>query len=197
MDNLKEIFAKKLQNLRTRAGLTQSELGDKLSYSDKTVSKWERGEAIPDAAVLKKISSLFHVSVDSLLEEETPVRVKEEPEKAGFHLSVYPSITRVILAGIWLAAVLAFVLVWIILDTPYWMIFAYAVPASFLTLLVFNSTWNSGKGNLWIVSALMVSVITVLFLALLPIQVAWQLFLLIFPAELVICLSFRIKKRQK
>ena len=197
MDNLKNIFAKKLVQLRTAAGLTQSELGDKLSYSDKTVSKWERGESIPDATVLKKISSIFRVSVDSLLGDDAPVKEDSGTEKAGFSLSIYPSITRVSLSGIWLAAVLAFVLVWIILDIPYWMVFAYAVPTTFLALLVFNSTWNKGKGNFWIISALMISIISVLFLAFLPVQSTWQLFLLILPAELVIYLSFRIKKRRK
>ena len=70
MDDLKVIFASNLIKLRTGKGLTQADLADKLSYSDKSVSKWERGEAIPDAYVLKQMSELFSVPVDALLSEE-------------------------------------------------------------------------------------------------------------------------------
>jgi len=64
---LKLITASNIINLRTAHGLTQAELGAKLNYSDKTISKWERGEAIPDAYVLTQIAELFGVTVDDLL----------------------------------------------------------------------------------------------------------------------------------
>ena len=67
LSDLKLISASNLINLRTAAGLTQAELGAKLNYSDKTISKWERGEAIPDAFVLTQLAELFGVSVDYLL----------------------------------------------------------------------------------------------------------------------------------
>ena len=63
MDELKLIFASNLIRLRTAAGMTQAELGEQLNYSDKSISKWERGEAIPDAAVLKRMSEIFGVTV--------------------------------------------------------------------------------------------------------------------------------------
>lgn len=197
MDILKTNFAKKLFSLRTKAGLTQSELGDKLSYSDKTVSKWERGEAIPDAGVLKKISRIFSVSVDSLLDDgETKTEAVPAANEKN-HTSLYPSITRVIMAGIWTAAVLIFVLLWIILDVRYWMVFAYALPVSAVAMLVFNSIWNKGRKNFWIVSFLVVSIIAVVYLGMLEVKNAWQLFLLVVPAELLVWLSFRIRKRKK
>ena len=63
MDELKLIFASNLIRLRTAAGMTQAELGEQLNYSDKSISKWERGEAIPDAAVLKRMSEIFGVTM--------------------------------------------------------------------------------------------------------------------------------------
>jgi transcriptional regulator with XRE-family HTH domain len=199
MDELRNNFAKKLATLRQNAGMTQFELGEKLSYSDKTVSKWERGEAIPDAVVLKKISKLFSVSVDSLLddsEEDLGVQVPAQEEKAS-RFSIYPSITRVILAGIWTLAVLVFVILWLSLDKIYWMIFVYTVPVTLVALLVFNSIWNKGKGNFFIVTALVLCVVAVSYLGVLPIKNAWQLFLVVIPAELLVYWSFRIKKRRK
>jgi transcriptional regulator with XRE-family HTH domain len=66
MDDIRLIVACNIIRLRTGAGMTQAELGEKLNYSDKTISKWERAESLPDASVLKQIGELFHVSVDDL-----------------------------------------------------------------------------------------------------------------------------------
>lgn len=87
MDELKAVFASNLIRLRTEAGLTQAELGRQLNYSDKTISKWERAEAMPDALVLLLMGEMFHVTVDYLLHEHSewegdgpgPGRTKSSP----------------------------------------------------------------------------------------------------------------------
>ena len=61
---LADITARNIAALRTQRKMTQLELGEALSYSDKAVSKWERGAAVPDAYVLLALSRLFGVSVD-------------------------------------------------------------------------------------------------------------------------------------
>ena len=66
-EKLKENFSHNLACYRRRAGLTQLELAEKLNYSDKSVSKWERGESLPDIAVLKEIADLFGVTLDYLV----------------------------------------------------------------------------------------------------------------------------------
>lgn len=58
LTELKLVTASNIINERTKAGMTQAELGAKLNYSDKSVSKWERGEAIPDAYVLSEMAEL-------------------------------------------------------------------------------------------------------------------------------------------
>lgn len=195
MENLKTIFAKKLLKLRTDAGLTQSELGDKLSYSDKTVSKWERGEAIPDATVLKKISRIFGISVDSLLDDgAAPEESSHDPMPES--TINYDAVTRLTIVGIWTLAVLVFAVLWIA-DILFWMIFIYAIPITLITLLVFNSLWHRGKGNFWLVSLLVLSVILVVYLTCLPWKNPWQLFLVAVPAELLVFCCFHLKKRKK
>ena len=64
MDELKETISKNLVELRTGARLTQAQLADMLNYSDKAVSKWERGEAIPDIRVLIKLAEIYNISVE-------------------------------------------------------------------------------------------------------------------------------------
>ena len=70
MSDKRFIIGKNIAELRKSSGLTQLELAEKLNYSDKSVSKWERGESLPDIVVLKSVADLFEVTLDYLVEEE-------------------------------------------------------------------------------------------------------------------------------
>ena len=106
MDELKLIFASNLIRLRTAAGMTQAELGEQLNYSDKSISKWERGEAIPDAAVLKRMGEIFGVTIDYLLNEHDAWQPGPEP---GARDRSHYAIILVALMGSVTLAVLVFV----------------------------------------------------------------------------------------
>ena len=110
MDELKLIFASNLIRLRTATGMTQAELGEQLNYSDKSISKWERGEAIPDAAVLKHMSEIFGVTVDYLLNEHDAWQPGPEPSACD---RSHHAIILVALMGIVTLAVLVFVVLWL------------------------------------------------------------------------------------
>ena len=69
-ENVKERFSKNLVILRKKHKLTQGGLAEKLSYSDKTISKWENGDALPDVETLCLISDFFGVGVDELLKSD-------------------------------------------------------------------------------------------------------------------------------
>ena len=73
-------IAKNIKELRIASGLKQSELGDKISYSDKTISKWENGSSIPDITALDAIAKLFSLTVDDLINENAVERAKEKTE---------------------------------------------------------------------------------------------------------------------
>ena len=64
MDERKATIASNLIRLRLAAGMTQAELGEKLNYSDKSISKWERGDVTTDVFVLMQIAEIFGVDVD-------------------------------------------------------------------------------------------------------------------------------------
>ena len=66
-NNIKKNIAKNLVRYRNTAGLTQSELAEKINYSDKSVSKWERAEGTPDIFVLYELSKIYGVRVDDFL----------------------------------------------------------------------------------------------------------------------------------
>ena len=195
MDELKTAVASNLIRLRTGAGMTQAELGELLSYSDKSISKWERAESLPDAYVLRRLGEIFGVSVDFLLSSHD--RWENPKEKKTDHGSFSGAVvTLVSVAGIWTLATLLFVIFWM-MDYFLWFIFVAAIPATLITLLVFNSIWRKGRENMYIVMALVASLFALIYLLLLPYINAWQLFLVLLPAEVVTALSFHIRKRPK
>ncbi len=78
---VKEIISKNICGLRKKAMLTQAELADQLNYSDKAISKWERGESLPDAEMLYKIAELFEVDISYLFEEHNYEELSAEDNK--------------------------------------------------------------------------------------------------------------------
>ena len=189
MEDLKFITAANIISLRTKAGMTQAQLAELLNYSDKSVSKWERAEAVPDAYVLKHMSEIFGVSVDYLLSSHNDWEPISQKQKRRYRSEI---IVLISMAGIWTLAFFIFIIGWI-LGHMLWLVFIYAVPISLITLLVFNSIWENGKRNYYIVSTLVASIFVMVYLTLLRWN-PWQLLLLIIPAELIVFLAFRVKK---
>ena len=199
MDELKLIVASNLIKLRQAAGMTQAELGEKLNYSDKTVSKWERGESIPDAYILTKLAEIYGLTVDDLLrgddQWQDPVEKARAQEKANAPTFSSRVVTMVAIMGIWTMAVILFVVCWIVMGQMLWLIFASAVPVSLITLLVLNSVWNKGRHNMIIVMLLVATLVTLVYLFLLRWR-PWQLFLILIPAEVLVVLCFHIRRRK-
>ena len=187
MDQIKEAVAQNITALRTAAGLTQLERAERLNYSDKAVSKWERGEALPDVVVLKQIGDVFGVTVNDLISSK-PIRQKRYkniPAKTIMALSV---------TAVWTAAAILFIIGWL-LDFFIWQVFVYAVPVSLVTLLVMHSIWEQGRHNYLIVAGLTVASVASLYCVFYRYN-WWQLFLLLIPAQLIVWLAFRIKRRR-
>ncbi len=193
MEELKQIFAANLIRLRTAAGMTQAELAQLIHYSDKAVSKWERAESIPDAAVLKTLAVQFRVTVDYLLEaHEDKDEVQPAPKKRGFNTRM---VILVALMGIWTVAMLIYAIFWI-LGRQVWLVAVAALPVTLIALLVFNSLWNRGRYNMWIVAGLVFSLFLLIYCSLVPRYNVWQLFLVLIPAEATVFLSFHIRVRR-
>ena len=191
MEELKAVFASNLIRLRTAAGLTQAELGERVHYSDKSISKWERAEAIPDAYVLTCLAAEFGVTVNELLSAHTAW----QPEVEEFHKPVTYSRLFIVLcaiAGLWTFAIVTFVVLWIVSGVQ-WVVLLTAIPLTLICALVFNSIWNNGHHNMYIIGLLVFCLLLVPFLALRE----WKLLLVLVPAEIVVYLACNIRKRKK
>ena len=197
MEELKLITASNLINLRTDAGLTQAELGAMLNYSDKTISKWERAEAIPDAFVLKQLGEIFHVTVDNLLtshDEWKPIPT-EEPETEQVSYST-DRIIEISIIGVWTLALTAFVALWLA-DIIIWQIFVVALPVSILVYLILVCVFHRRRYLQHVIAAFVLSLFVTGYLLFYPRYNPWQLFLIAVPAEVIVYLSCNLKKPRK
>ena len=191
---LKLISASNIINLRTRAGMTQAELGAVLNYSDKTISKWERGEAIPDAYVLLKLAEIFHVSVDFLLSSHDSWELPEEKEKSQeprYSINVIMTIT---ILGIMTAALATFIVCWIC-GMIEWRIFLVGLTVSTIVFLVLDCVFKQARHLKLALVLLIISIFVLaycIFLAINP----WQVFLLLVPALALAILSTYVSVEQ-
>lgn len=195
MNDIKDIFAKNLSELRQASGMTQLELGERLNYSDKTVSKWERGESIPDAGILKQIADVFGVTVDYLLDPEhaagaAPAVVLEENDTVYRR---HMTIRRIVLAGVWLLSFVIIVLCWIVTRKFFWLILIWTLPVSFLLSIIFTSLWsrNKGRDNYIFISLFIFSILLAIYLSALKANL-WMLFLVMIPVEVLMYFCFKL-----
>lgn len=207
-EKLKDQLGANIVMYRKRNGLTQAGLAEKLNYSDKAVSKWERGESMPDVLTLVQLADLFEITVNDLLADpdalpETAGRVEKVMERAVERATKNKANKRSILGlsslCVWFFALLSFVVV-SSLDVPKsWMAFIYAIPVDAIVRLSLRSAWRDCRWNMWLVSAIMWGTLLSVYMSLLIFcgHNIWKLFLLGIPGQLAVYFAFRIKIPRK
>ena len=143
--NQQELLAKNLAYYRKASGLTQLELADKFNDSDKSVSKWERGEGFPDIFVLKSLADFYGITVDDFYQSEhKAVKVSQNKKRKQTYL-------KLLSIGInWLVTVLTFFLLNTLLsrfapDAPFepWLTFIYGTLTTGIILLVWEFIYHN------------------------------------------------------
>lgn len=199
MQDLKPIIAKNITSLRQSRKMTQIDLAEKLNYSDKAVSKWERGESVPDITVLKTIADLFEVRVDYLLEEQhaqAMPQVHETPVSVTRNHTVVTLLSELIVCFLATVCFVVIDMIWPGLKIR-WLPFVYAIPAGMIVWLVFNSMWFNTRRNYLIISLLMWSVLLCATLTLYACAInAWQLLFLGIPGQAAIFIWSRYNVRR-
>lgn len=191
MEDIKQITAKNISTLRTGKKMTQLELAETLNYSDKAVSKWERGDSLPDVITLKRMADLFGVTVDYLITEH-PEGEKPPVSKTVRNNHIF--ITLIAMFAVWLVGTCIFVFSGLF-EQSLWFAYVVCVPISMLVLLVFNSIWGRKSANMYVISALMWSSLLTICLGIMLYATFnfWMLFIIGIPAQIIIFLCFRIK----
>lgn len=133
-EQLKKNFSERLSGYRKLNGMTQLELAEKLNYSDKSISKWERGEGLPDLYVVTQIADLFGVTVNDMISEG-------KIHRPLFTRNKFLT-TLMALATPWLLATVLCTIFAIVLPSfPGWVFFIFAVPVTAIVAIVFTCVW--------------------------------------------------------
>ncbi len=201
MEDMKIIIAKNLSELRLAKGMTQLEVAEKLNYSDKAVSKWERGESIPDIVVMKQIADMYNVTLDYIVSESHKKKITDNvtPMDDTTKKRRQIDIMSLSVALVWLVATLVFVVIDLTTNISWGHLisFVYAVPASAIVWLVFNSIWFNRRTNYIIISVLMWSALLAFYSTfyLFGIDIR-MLFILGVPGQMIIIIWSMLGKRK-
>lgn len=191
MADLKKIISDNLINYRKQAGLTQAELAEKINYSDKAISKWERNEGTPDAIVLKQIADLYGIMVDDLMCEKS----KPLEKKKKHTILTRTNITICSTLLVWLVATIIFVFTLFFVPEieRMWLVFIWAIPVSSIVLTVFNGIWGKRKLFIPILSVLVWSIVVATYLTI-PFSNSWLFLLIGIPLEILIIIYYGLRK---
>ncbi len=188
---------------RKRAGMTQAGLAEKLNYSDKAISKWERGESIPDVLTMMQLASLFGVSVDDLLGDvnalpENPTTLEAAMNQVS-ELALKRKANKNIILGlsstlVWFVALLIFVGFSTFDIRNSWLAFFYAVPVNAIVLLSLRSAWHDFRWNKALISIIVWGTLLSIYVSIQALARfnAWKIFLLGIPGQIAIFLWFRM-----
>ncbi len=202
--DIKDAIAHNIAKYRKALGLTQAELAEKLNYSDKTLSKWERGDSIPDVLTLKQLADLFGITVDVLISDENSnIEFNPLPVKKGKNKKRILPISLLSVGIVWLVAILAFVILKMI-NIEYtskiflpWYVFIYAIPVSSIVLLVFSGIWGRNSHVFLNTSILIWTLTLSIYLSVQAFNNAYLLFIIPIPLEIMAFIFFIVLKSKK
>ena len=199
-EKLKNQLGSNIAAHRKRFGLTQAALAEKLNFSDKAVSKWERGESVPDVITLAQLAGLYEITVDDLLRDpdalppdsESKIQnVVEKTLKRKANKSIILWLSALL---VWFVALFIYVVISSFDIANSWLPFFYAIPITAIVLLSLRSAWRDFRWN-----RLYISVISWGFLLCFHVTFwvffhvnVWRVYLLGIPGQIAILLWFRM-----
>ena len=204
-EQLKYQIGANIAAYRKQCGMTQAALAEKVNYSDKAVSKWERGESIPDVLTLMVLAQQFGITVNDLLAdpnalpgnpgklEKAMTQVSEKALRRKANKNVILALSSTL---VWFIALLAFVLMstFPVLERYSCLLFFYAIPANAIVLLSLRSAWHDFRWNKMLISAIVWGSLISIYVTVFVIARYnfWKLFLLGIPSQFAIFLWFRM-----
>ena len=210
-ENVKFRIGSNIAAYRKRDGLTQVSLAEKLNYSDKAVSKWERGESIPDVLTLMQLAELFGITVNDLIcdpnalpensdskLEKAMTQVSEKALKRKANKNVIQALSSTL---VWFVALFAFVILssFDFLEDYSCLLFFIAIPANAIVLLSLRSAWRDFRWNQMLISLIVWGSLLSIYMVIFTLYRYnfWKIFLLGIPGQIAIFLWFRMFRPTK
>ncbi len=171
-EQLKAQVGSNIAALRKARGMTQAELAERISYSDKAVSKWERAESLPDVLTLTAIAQVLDTDLNTLVgcapaPQPEPV-LPPEPEEAPQKRRHTDRRTIQLLSSVlvWFVAVCLYILLDAFGLDHLWVLYITAIPANAIVLLSLRSAWKLYGWNRLLISVILWGSLGVLYLIL-------------------------------
>ena len=210
-ENVKYRIGSNIAAYRKRDGMTQATLAEKLNYSDKAVSKWERGESIPDVLILIQLAELFGITINDLVYdpnelpknsdsklEKAMTQVSEKALKRKANKNVIQALSSTL---VWFVALFAFVVLssFDFLKQYSCLLFFVAIPANAIVLLSLRSAWHDFRWNQVLITIIVWGSLLSIYMVLLTLWQYnfWKIFLLGMPGQIAIFLWFRMFRPMK
>lgn len=210
-EQLKNQIGCNIASYRKRCGLTQAGLAERINYSDKAVSKWERGESIPDVITLVLLAEQFETTVSELVAdpnvlpgenpgnlEKAMTQVSEKALKRKANKNIILGLSSLL---VWFVALLAFVVLssFDFMERYSCLLFFYAIPANAIVALSLRSAWRDFRWNKILISVIVWGSLLSLHVSILVFFHFnfWKLYLLGIPGQAAIFLWFRMYRPVK
>ena len=196
-DDIKTTVANNLIALRKSKGLTQADVANALNYSDKSVSKWEHADSLPDISILSALADIYGVTLDYLTHEDAEERLSYMNEKEKPERERQLTIEVLTVTIVFLCATILFVYGYCFASVPtqdFWIAYLWAIPISALFLWNYNRKWHKNK----LQSTILLSILLWSLLLCIYLQFGnyklWLIFILGVPMEIIIVLSSNLTK---
>ena len=207
MENCNEInqkIAKNLIHYRKAAGLTQAEVAEKINYSDKSVSKWESGNGVPDVYTLVQLADLYGITLNEFVGEEAKALPTGQPSQTKKSHWLHILIMLLSAGIVWLVAIFSFALCTIINPNgAWWLIYLYAVLIAAIVTLVYAAIWKYRIVNFLSVSTIIWMALACLYLTIRVLvgnfPALWCIFLIGAPLQVleILWAFFRTLRRKQ
>ena len=190
MEDYRQIIANNICELRKQNKMTQSELAEKLHYSDKAISRWERGDTMPSIEILCSLCELFGVELNYLVSNNEVDKKKATKSKAVIGNKV--TIMLLAISFVWLLATCIYVYAGIQKGIALWIVFIWAIPVTALVADTFNMIWGKRIYSIITRSVFIWSLLASFYIQFLKYNI-WLVFLLGIPMQVCIILWCRLK----
>lgn len=198
MEELRKVIGENLSELRKERKLTQLELAEHFNYSDKTISKWEKGDILPDIETLYKLCEFYGVTLDYLTHEGNK-EDKNEFVKEDLKRKTKNSVisTAMMVTIVWMIFTIVYVFALLRSQLSIWTLFIWAIPVTSLVLALCNKMYFHKRIVYFICYSLFSwSLIAAFYLQFLYVN-AWPLFLVGIPVEVILILWANIIPNRK
>ena len=191
MENIKEIIAFNLTELRKKNKLTQQQLAEKLNYSDKAISRWEHAQTLPDIDTLCKVCEIYGVKFEYLLQKEQPK--KNNPYIVKNNIANRIIIMFIAVCVVWISAIVAYTYVNTIFNINAWTLFIWAIPITFVICQIYNRFFFGNRVLKCVLNSITVwTLLLSCYLQLLEYNI-WMLFIIGLPLQAMIILMTILK----